>query len=162
MWLDTAGAVVKLPGLEDIVLQQDRQELIEIYERMCLDYERLTELVKKNSNSFEFNRARAYWLASIETGIKAEEYCGAGGSLKQFLIDNKILDEDGEVIEKEKIKCCKCGSDIETSSLLEEELEGCDFYCDSCWPDPEPCETCGKIECNGECCDCEYCVKRRG
>jgi len=59
------------------------------------------------------------------------------------------------------MKCIKCNADICVNPVLEKELEGCDVYCDLCEPDPEPCETCGNIKCNGECCNCEFCVKRR-
>lgn len=52
-------------------------------------------------------------------------------------------------------------SGCEKEMLVCEELAGCDIYCDDC-PFPEdPCETCGKPECDRECCQCEYCVERR-
>lgn len=52
--------------------------------------------------------------------------------------------------------CLGCGKPMQVN----EEIAGC-CYCDDC-PFPEdPCETCGKPECDSECCNCEYCVRRR-
>jgi len=82
--------------------QQDRRDLSDIYDRMCADYSKLTDIFRVNASSNEYNRARAYWLASLETGIKAEEYFGTGGSLKQFLVDNGVIDDCGEFIEEEE------------------------------------------------------------
>lgn len=53
--------------------------------------------------------------------------------------------------------CCACGKEL----WVHPEIAGLDLYCDDCpFPKP-PCETCGKDDCDGECCNCEYCVKRR-
>jgi len=59
-------------------------------------------------------------------------------------------------------RCATCGKSIEVAGSLVEEFDGC-LVCDDCGltTDPHPCETCGKDECNGECCTCEYCVERR-
>jgi len=59
--------------------------------------------------------------------------------------------------------CVKCGEPIEVSQNMFDWCDGC-LVCDAC-PDPGfdegPCETCGKEDCNGECCQCKYCVERR-
>jgi hypothetical protein len=53
--------------------------------------------------------------------------------------------------------CLTCGKPMQ---VVNEEFVGC-VVCDDCPFPKEPCETCGKLECDGECCDCAYCVQRR-
>lgn len=53
--------------------------------------------------------------------------------------------------------CAGCGKIMH----LCKEIAECIVYCDDCPFPNDPCETCGKPECDGECCNCEYCVRRR-
>lgn len=54
--------------------------------------------------------------------------------------------------------CSGCGKQMFFSN---EEFLGCHLYCDDC-PFPEdPCETCGKPDCDGSCCNCSYCLIRK-
>jgi hypothetical protein len=54
--------------------------------------------------------------------------------------------------------CAGCLNVLELSI----EIAGCIVYCENCEvPHYEPCETCRKIMCKGDCCMCEFCVERR-
>lgn len=55
--------------------------------------------------------------------------------------------------------CVNCGIKLEISSILINEC-GHNFICEICANNTrEVCETCGKLECNGKCCKCKFCVK---
>jgi hypothetical protein len=56
------------------------------------------------------------------------------------------------------MNCAGCGTPLQ---LTHDDFEGCLVYCDSCPIPADPCETCGKPDCDGSCCNCEYCVARR-
>lgn len=56
-----------------------------------------------------------------------------------------------------KTKCRVCQKDMLVSC---EEFVDC-VVCDDCPFPRDPCETCNKPDCDGECCNCEYCIKRR-
>lgn len=58
------------------------------------------------------------------------------------------------------IPCAGCQEPQIVSFDLVEEFTGC-LHCDKCFPTKVPCETCGKDSCDGECCNCEFCVRRR-
>lgn len=53
--------------------------------------------------------------------------------------------------------CLGCGKSIFVSN---EELVGC-CVCDDCPFPKDPCETCGKPDCDGSCCNCQYCLLRK-
>jgi hypothetical protein len=53
--------------------------------------------------------------------------------------------------------CCVCGKEL----WVHPEIAGCLLHCDDCPFKEPPCETCGKEDCDGECCNCEGCVERR-
>lgn len=53
--------------------------------------------------------------------------------------------------------CLVCKKPMQVGN---EEFVGC-VVCDDCEFPAEPCETCGKEDCDGECCGCVYCVARR-
>jgi len=55
------------------------------------------------------------------------------------------------------INCTVCKRTMQVNGFF----EGFKFYCGDCSYPPEPCETCEKITCGGECCNCEYCKQRR-
>lgn len=58
-----------------------------------------------------------------------------------------------------KIKCAGgCGTEWDAHP----EFDGCECYCDKCPLPMEPCETCGSDTCDGSCCTCKYCMKRKG
>jgi hypothetical protein len=57
-------------------------------------------------------------------------------------------------------KCTRCGRPMEVSQILLDEF-GEAFVCDACPFQKEPCETCGKDHCQGECCNCETCTSRK-
>lgn len=52
--------------------------------------------------------------------------------------------------------CLGCGKPM----LVSEEMVGC-CYCDDCPFSEDPCETCGKKDCDGSCCQCVHCVARK-
>jgi len=54
-------------------------------------------------------------------------------------------------------RCQGCGKVM----MVDEVLAGCLIYCEDCPFPIESCETCGQQDCNGECCQCKYCVERR-
>jgi hypothetical protein len=55
------------------------------------------------------------------------------------------------------ILCTACSKELDVCA----ELAGCDIYCEACPIPVPPCETCGTVECDGECCDCAFCIERR-
>lgn len=55
------------------------------------------------------------------------------------------------------IHCHACSKELDVHA----ELASCDIYCDACPIPVPPCETCGKDDCDGECCDCAFCIERR-
>jgi hypothetical protein len=81
-----------------------RKELYDTYIKMLEAYETMKHLVSQNLTSSEYNRAKAYWIGSIETGLKAEEYFGADGSFKKFLEDSEIMDDCGEFLEENDLE----------------------------------------------------------
>lgn len=59
------------------------------------------------------------------------------------------------------IPCVGCQDPILVSFNIANEFSDY-LYCDKCFTTKhELCETCGKDNCDGECCNCEFCIKRR-
>lgn len=61
-----------------------------------------------------------------------------------------------------KVLCSRCQKPMLLGVKLVEDCGADCFVCDDCpMTEPMPCETCGKMDCDGSCCDCEYCIRRR-
>ena len=75
-----------------------RESLFEIYTNMCENYQSLKRLMME-IGGIEYERARAYWLAGIETGLRCEEYIGHDSTFREFLQDSDVIDEDEEFID---------------------------------------------------------------
>jgi hypothetical protein len=81
----------------------DREELFEIYTCIQEQYCNLVNFINTHRSSFHgVDAAKAYWLASLDVGINAENHFTYNPTLKTFLEDNGIIDEDGEFIEDEE------------------------------------------------------------
>jgi hypothetical protein len=66
---------------------------------------------------------------------------------------------EGDLVE---IPCAGCQKPQLVGKILAEEFSDT-LYCGKCFDNRanEPCETCGKSDCDGECCDCQFCIERR-
>ena len=78
-----------------------RRRLYEIY---CELDELVTELtqVMRREGGIEYERAKAYWLASLSVGLNTQEYCTYDPTFASFLKDAGIVNNDGEFIEEEE------------------------------------------------------------
>ena len=71
-----------------------RQRLYEIY---CELDELVTELtqIMRREGGIEYERAKAYWLASLSSGLSNSEYCTMNPTFNSFLKDAGIVNDDG-------------------------------------------------------------------
>lgn len=77
----------------------DRQRLYELFTTLTTSLEEVKNIIHTISTK-EYENVRASWLASLSKGISSAEYCTDETTMKMFLEDNDIMDEDGEFIDR--------------------------------------------------------------
>ena len=78
-----------------------RYRLYEIYGKLDELVNELSGIMRIDCKS-EYPRAKAYWLASLSSGLSNEEYCTLNPTFASFLKDAGIVNDDGEFIEEEE------------------------------------------------------------
>lgn len=83
--------------------QQTREDLYDLYVDFCTKYQELKSALNriKPECPQEYERAKAYWLGNIESGIRCEEYIGTNPTFRSFLQDMGIIDNDEEFVVEE-------------------------------------------------------------
>jgi hypothetical protein len=69
---------------------------------MVEDYQSVRAIMNSEAPSSDNQVAKAYWLGSIEVGIRGEEYCTRNTTFRDFLVSSNIMDEDEEFINEDK------------------------------------------------------------
>ena len=77
-----------------------RRRLFDLYTEISERVEEVKHLIRTSSPQ-EYERARAYWIASLSVGLSSAEYCTHNPTMEQFLIDEGIMDDCSEFIENE-------------------------------------------------------------
>lgn len=78
-----------------------RYRLYEIYRNLDDLVNELSGIMRVNCKS-EYQSAKAYWLASLSSGLSNGEYCTLNPTFDSFLKDAGIVNDDGEFIEDEE------------------------------------------------------------
>ena len=81
--------------------EEDRRQLYEAFVTLNEKYNEIKYLLREVASSRDNDVASAYWLASLNIGIDASSYHTYNPTFKNFLENNKIIDEDGEYIEND-------------------------------------------------------------
>ena len=124
--------------------ESTRRELFKAYQKMCELYEIVHSTVTCIGGP-KADQAKAYWLGSLDLGLRGERYVGGNDTFKDYLYSLDIIDEDEEYIEAEDEGdegdeaedegCPECGSDdyvYDMDNERKEPGEALEYDCNDC------------------------------
>jgi hypothetical protein len=74
----------------------EREELYKLYIKLQECKSEIESLARRTSN---WHNAKAYWFASLSSAINDDEYPNMTSTFKSFLMNEGVIDDDGNFIE---------------------------------------------------------------
>lgn len=74
----------------------EREELYKLYIKLQECKSEIESLARRTAN---WHNAKAYWFASLSSAINDDEYPNMTSTFKSFLMNEGVIDDDGNFIE---------------------------------------------------------------
>lgn len=94
-------------GDDDMASKLDDMERKELYKQYIKLQECKNEIESLARRTAGWPAAKGYWFASLSTAIDSSEYFTHNPTFKSFLIEEGVIDEDGNFIELEDDEECE-------------------------------------------------------